>query len=143
MPMTLNPSEWRPLEPGEAAVVHVSDCHFGSTKSEDVWKVVAPYLEGIEPALLLVTGDLVDKPDPKSYARAKELLEGLGVPYYVCAGNHDRHFKGNRIDLRALLKGTGVARALAAAAVVLAALVLCFAVSPWGLLLLLAVLPCF
>jgi 3',5'-cyclic AMP phosphodiesterase CpdA len=39
--------------------------------------------------LLLVTGDLVDKGEPKAYAVARELLDGIGIPFLVIPGNHD------------------------------------------------------
>jgi len=38
---------------------------------------------------VLVTGDLVDQPGAREYERVRELLEPLGLPIYVLAGNHD------------------------------------------------------
>jgi 3',5'-cyclic-AMP phosphodiesterase len=41
------------------------------------------------PDLVLVTGDLVDQGEPAEYAVARELLDGMGIPYLVIPGNHD------------------------------------------------------
>lgn len=41
------------------------------------------------PHALLVTGDVADVPAPEVYARARELLEGVGLPLVVVTGNHD------------------------------------------------------
>lgn len=85
----------------DVVIAHVSDPHFGSKKHGDVWELVEQKLLAIEPDLLLVTGDLAHWPSKKLYKDAKAKLETLtaarNVPYYVCAGNHDRHWKGNRL----------------------------------------------
>ncbi len=39
--------------------------------------------------LLIVTGDLTHHGDPQSYARVREILAGLAVPYRLLIGNHD------------------------------------------------------
>jgi 3',5'-cyclic AMP phosphodiesterase CpdA len=41
------------------------------------------------PDLVLVTGDLVDKGEAQEYAVARELLDGIGIPFLVIPGNHD------------------------------------------------------
>jgi Icc protein len=43
----------------------------------------------MRPDAVLVTGDLVHHPSEASYARARELLVGIGAPLYVLPGNHD------------------------------------------------------
>jgi Icc protein len=42
-----------------------------------------------QPDALLVTGDLTDDGDPRSYARVRELLAPLTVPVHPIPGNHD------------------------------------------------------
>jgi 3',5'-cyclic AMP phosphodiesterase CpdA len=42
------------------------------------------------PDVVLVTGDVCDRGRPAEYARARALLEGLAMPYFVIPGNHDR-----------------------------------------------------
>jgi predicted phosphodiesterase len=82
---------------GEYAIVHLSDLHFGSPNYREVWALTEQALLELAPALLLVTGDLVDTPRHKLYLEAKEALDRLRIPYFVCAGNHDRFYRGNQL----------------------------------------------
>jgi Icc protein len=41
------------------------------------------------PDAVLVSGDLADTGDPREYARVRELLAPLAMPYHVLPGNHD------------------------------------------------------
>lgn len=41
------------------------------------------------PDAVLVSGDLADTGDPREYARVRELLSPLPMPYHVLPGNHD------------------------------------------------------
>ncbi|HEY9027947.1 MAG TPA: phosphodiesterase [Burkholderiaceae bacterium] len=53
------------------------------------------------PDLVLVTGDLVDEGRPEEYEVARELLDALGLPYFVIPGNHDdrENFRAAFADL--------------------------------------------
>jgi 3',5'-cyclic AMP phosphodiesterase CpdA len=112
-------SAWKPLRPGEIAIAHLSDLHFGSKnlrcdgKPEgDAFTLLVDFLrDTIRPSFLLVTGDLVDTPRSGLYRQARERLDQIRVPFIVCAGNHDRFFKGNRLDF--FLKLTGFRRRVA------------------------------
>ena len=42
-----------------------------------------------QPDAVLLTGDLTDDGDPRSYARVRELLAPLTVPVHPIPGNHD------------------------------------------------------
>ena len=42
-----------------------------------------------QPDAVLLTGDLTDDGDPRSYARVRELLAPLAVPVHPIPGNHD------------------------------------------------------
>lgn len=42
-----------------------------------------------QPDLAIVSGDLVDTGAPEEYARLRELLAPLPMPYYLVMGNHD------------------------------------------------------
>lgn len=91
---------WNKLAQDEVAIVHISDLHLGSHQSDEVWRPVSDFLRDagkLRPDLILVTGDLVHTPKKAYYNRAKDYLDNLGVPYLVCAGNHDRHGLGNKI----------------------------------------------
>jgi 3',5'-cyclic AMP phosphodiesterase CpdA len=41
------------------------------------------------PDVVLVTGDLVERGEAEEYARLRSILDGLAMPFYVIAGNHD------------------------------------------------------
>lgn len=84
---------------GEYTIVQISDLHFGSKHCIEVWSLTAQFLEKIKPDLLLITGDLVDNPRRRWYEKVKRTLDGLGIRYYVCAGNHDRFWHGNQFPL--------------------------------------------
>jgi 3',5'-cyclic AMP phosphodiesterase CpdA len=76
-------------------IIHLSDLHFGAENYKACWQVVEQYLQFLEPDLLLVTGDIADYPSRVIFEEAKHALDSLRVSYFVCAGNHDRHLKGN------------------------------------------------
>jgi 3',5'-cyclic AMP phosphodiesterase CpdA len=98
--------DWTALAEGDIAIAHLSDLHFGSHDYERVWKLVAQCLrERVKPSLLLVTGDLADSPHDPFYKAVHTELENLGIPYFVCPGNHDRFLKGTRISLEPFLTG--------------------------------------
>ncbi len=87
--------EWTAPTNGEVIIAHISDLHFGSTNYELSWEKLAECLrDQVRPQLILVTGDIVDWPKQILYEKAKRSLDDLAVPYFVCAGNHDRHLKG-------------------------------------------------
>jgi len=93
---------WQPLQPGEMAIVHLSDLHFGARNDREVWTLIRQILQEIRPKLILVTGDLADTPRRKTFLRVKRELDDLqqtfDSPYYICSGNHDRFWRGNRFD---------------------------------------------
>jgi 3',5'-cyclic AMP phosphodiesterase CpdA len=75
---------------GEYAIAHLSDLHFGSPNDLEVWGLTVQCLLEIKPDLPLLAGDLVDTPLERLYEQVKSRLDSLRIPYYVCAGNHDR-----------------------------------------------------
>ena len=89
-------------------IAHLSDPHFGAGGNTAVWDTLVDFLcKKVCPELVLITGDLVNTPTKKHFARVQAALEELntglgGSPgqnkkYIVCAGNHDRHIFGNAI----------------------------------------------
>lgn len=85
-------------------IAHVSDLHFGLTAGhKDIWDSLKGYFNNSSNRtrfdLVLVTGDIVDSPNRKSYQIAREELDSLNVPngYFVCPANHDRHPRGNAL----------------------------------------------
>ena len=84
----------------QATILHLSDLHFDSAGHDEVWKSLETYVnQTLKPDLIVVTGDIVDSPSRDSFQRARDSLERLQAThkrrYLVCAGNHDRHWRGN------------------------------------------------
>lgn len=86
-------------------IAHLSDLHFGAHRRFDAWESMADYLAKVEkPKLILVTGDIVDSPKTSWFALAKQRLDDLAkrldAAYFVCPGNHDIYWRGNRLPGR-------------------------------------------
>lgn len=76
-------------------IAHLSDLHFGSKKQKEQWHILAQYLRDVvKPDLILVTGDVADSASKSLFRKAKALLESLNIPFFMCAGNHDRFRHG-------------------------------------------------
>ncbi len=79
--------------------IHLSDTHIGPSRDFDVRGnrsrerldriVRAIGALDFVPDFVVHTGDLVDDPDPRSYAVAAEALAPLAPPLYCVTGNHD------------------------------------------------------
>ena len=78
-------------------LIHISDLHVGSNGFDAAWEILSNHLKLMRPALVLVTGDLVDSPDKTLYEKARRCLDSLQVEHIVCPGNHDRHYLGNAL----------------------------------------------
>ena len=99
------PYDWERLKAdGAVLLVHVSDLHIGSDRSVTVWKEVYKELKRIRPHRMLVSGDLVHTPREDYYSTARKCIDAVGVPYFVCPGNHDRFPYGNRWCIRLVPK---------------------------------------
>lgn len=60
------------------------------------------------PDLAILSGDLTDFGRPAEYAHLRQMLEGLRMPYYLMAGNHDERTQLARsFDHLPYLQGTG------------------------------------
>lgn len=91
-----------PLGSSSAKIIHVSDLHFGTKDHDQVWPAVRSQLVKEEADLLAVTGDIADTPKRKLWEHALGTstqigLAGIAKRLLVCAGNHDRTWKGNRV----------------------------------------------
>lgn len=120
-------SDWKPIDTNDYSILHLSDLHFGSDQADPTWATVADFIQTkVKPALILVTGDLVHSPKEESFRTARDSLDALQIPYFVCPGNHDRHRLGNNWTS---LARTGVGRVVAA---VLMALAIHFLISAYA-----------
>jgi len=94
-------------------IAHLSDLHFGMLNQDAVWRPLVDHLLR-EPAVhaIIVTGDIVDTPDPQRFKEAAEEFRRFSqarIPWTVIPGNHDRHGRGNvglLGKLAAALKGS-------------------------------------
>lgn len=80
-------------------IAQISDLHiaapgtktYGVAAMDDKLKAVIAHLNTCQPRpdVVLVTGDLTNAGSGAETAYARQLLEGLEMPYFVMAGNHD------------------------------------------------------
>lgn len=105
------------MDPEPVLIAHISDLHLrGDTGhgSWEAWHSLTKYLvDDLNPHLVTISGDLADTPSREIYQRIGASLEKLnmdlsrkrpdvtGQRVWICAGNHDRHWRGNAIFGRA------------------------------------------
>ena len=84
-----------PREPRPLLLAQLTDLHLrvgpddlGAARALET-AVTALLALDPQPDAVLVTGDLTDDGDPRSYERARELLAPLAVPVHPIPGNHD------------------------------------------------------
>jgi len=71
-------------------LVHASDIHFGRLHDAEAMTAFMAFLEGADPDLLVISGDLTQRAKPREYEAAREFLQGLApLPVVVTPGNHD------------------------------------------------------
>jgi 3',5'-cyclic AMP phosphodiesterase CpdA len=80
-------------------IAQISDPHIRPGKqlyknlvdSNAMFAAAVRHLNALDPRpdLVLLSGDLVDEGSPAEYARARELLAALAIPFLVIPGNHD------------------------------------------------------
>lgn len=81
--------------PAPFTIVQLTDPHLGAPWSEDPASALAAAVASVDerldgaPDAVIVTGDIASTPTDAEYEQARGLLEGLGAPLYVLAGNHD------------------------------------------------------
>jgi len=76
---------------GELWFLAVNDLHYRDQRCGDWFARVVKQMKGHaeKPEFLLVAGDLVQDGKPEQCAAVRDLLGGLGVPFYAVIGNHD------------------------------------------------------
>lgn len=72
-------------------LVHLSDIHFGRA-DESVVERLTHVINGLEPSLITVSGDLTQRARRDQFLRAREFLASLKFPQLVVPGNHDVPF---------------------------------------------------
>ena len=69
-------------------VVHLSDLHFGRT-DPDLLAPLARQIAGLQPHLVVVSGDLTQRARSSQFEEARRFLDTLPRPQVVVPGNHD------------------------------------------------------
>src|SRR5688500_321214 len=69
-------------------LAHISDLHFGTEDASVAAGLVAE-LRQVNPALVVVSGDLTQRARGKQFRAARAYLEQLPSPQLVVPGNHD------------------------------------------------------
>ncbi len=80
-------AQWKPFR-----FAFISDTHIGSPNGgaeEDLRRTVADINQMTDIAFVVITGDITELGTDAEIKLAKEILDGLKVPYYIMAGNHD------------------------------------------------------
>jgi len=69
-------------------VAHISDPHFG-TQDRRICEALVDEIGELEPACVVVSGDLTQRGRRRQFRQAHRWLESLGLPYVTVPGNHD------------------------------------------------------
>lgn len=69
-------------------VAHISDPHFGS-EDPVIARELLRELGALDPAVVVISGDLTQRARRHQFRAARSWLEHLGLPYVVVPGNHD------------------------------------------------------
>lgn len=69
-------------------VVHLSDPHFGAQDTR-ICRALLAEIADLEPACVVVSGDLTQRGRRAQFRQARRWLDSLGVPYLTVPGNHD------------------------------------------------------
>lgn len=71
-------------------LVHASDVHFGKLHDPGALEAFLRFLEGAEPDLLVISGDLTQRARIGEYEAARDFIRKLApLPVVVTPGNHD------------------------------------------------------
>jgi 3',5'-cyclic AMP phosphodiesterase CpdA len=70
------------------ALLHISDTHFGTERAAVVEALVR-LCHRLQPALVVLSGDITQRARRRQFAAARTLLERLDRPRLVIPGNHD------------------------------------------------------
>jgi 3',5'-cyclic AMP phosphodiesterase CpdA len=94
LPVYLYYGRTRDISPAVPAAVtgrilHISDLHLGHSAVSEPFAALRELVPELAPEILVVTGDLTHRGRRPELERARELLEGVGVPPLAVPGNHD------------------------------------------------------
>ena len=71
-------------------IVHISDLHISKASfDEDIFMKAAEEINSLDPAMIILTGDLTDNGYYAEFQQAKKYLEVFEAPLFAVPGNHD------------------------------------------------------
>ncbi|MFU8817836.1 MAG: metallophosphoesterase family protein [Pseudomonadales bacterium] len=71
-------------------LLHISDLHFGKYYLPKVGEALLEQAHGLQPDVIVISGDLTQRAKEQEFAAAREYLDKLpAVPLVVVPGNHD------------------------------------------------------
>ena len=70
-------------------ILHVSDLHFGSHDNPDLEGALVRLIEGVDPELVIASGDLTHRGRREQHERVAGFLRRLNRPVLAVPGNHD------------------------------------------------------
>lgn len=74
-----------------SSILHLSDTHFGTERSEVV-EALLRLATRLQPDLAIVSGDITQRARQKEFAAAASFFEHLSMPKLILPGNHDIPF---------------------------------------------------
>lgn len=83
---------------GEFTFIQINDAHFSSPKCPEFFARVTESVRShpSRPELCLMVGDLAEKGTPQELGPMRDVLRGLGMPFYPVIGNHDYGSQSDR-----------------------------------------------
>ena len=88
--------------------IHLTDLHFShkdKTQNEIYFETRQTILDVLikikklkpEPEFILISGDLTNTGDVKSYQALQDILNQISIPIYIALGNHDKRSSFNKV----------------------------------------------
>ena len=69
-------------------IIHLSDLHFG-TEDDDIVAALTKAIDGIQPELVIISGDFTQVASRKEFQTAQAFLENLSATIFCVPGNND------------------------------------------------------
>ena len=73
----------------EARLLQLSDLHAGTKEDASLERALGRLVDGLDPEVVLASGDLTHRGRREQHERAARFLRGLGRPVVAVPGNHD------------------------------------------------------
>ena len=81
----------------------LTDVHIGADGADELARLAVADINASGVEFVVLPGDITDDGEPEQFALAKQILDGLEVPYHAVLGNHDAVQRSTRAENGALL----------------------------------------